>query len=105
MQNKTISLLVLSSIFLAGCSGEPSQGDIEAAVAKQQQGVPKEVQGLVPEIKNVKKIGCKTDGEKAYICDIEMEVAQMGRTNKGVVPIRLVKASDGWMASMTQGQQ
>jgi len=54
---------------------------------------------MLPEIKSVKKIGCKEDGEKAYKCDVELEVTRQGNTNKGIAPIRFVKGSDGWIAS------
>jgi hypothetical protein len=96
---------------LAACGGAPSEGEIRAAIEKQmevdakamaQMGgkqVADMVKGLLPEIKSVKKIGCKEDGEKAYKCDVEMEVTRMGNTNKGIAPIRFVKGSDGWIAS------
>jgi len=96
---KTILLLAFNACILVGCGGEPSQHDIETAVAKQQQGIPKEMQDLIPQVKNVKKVGCKADGDKAYICDVEMEVSQLGKTQKGVGPVRFIKASDGWAAS------
>ena len=53
----------------------------------------------LPDIKSVKKIGCKEDGDKAYKCDVEMEVTQMGKTNKEIAPFRFVKASDGWVVT------
>jgi hypothetical protein len=81
---------------LAGCSGEPSEKDIQSAIAKEQQAMPDLMKGMVPEITAVKKVGCKSDSEKAYICDLEMEAKQFGATKKGVAPVRLVKTSDGW---------
>ncbi len=98
-------------LVLAACGGAPSEGDIKTAFEKQIVADAKAMEqmggkqaagmmkGLLPEIKSVKKIGCKEDGENAYKCDVEMEVTQMGSTNKGIVPIRFVKGSDGWMAS------
>jgi hypothetical protein len=98
-------------LLLTACGGAPSEGDIKAAIEKQMGADVKAMaqmggkqaadmfKGLVPEIKSVKKIGCKEDGEKAYKCDVEMEVTQMGSTNKGVAPMRFVKGSDGWIAS------
>ena len=96
---------------LAACGGAPSEADIQSALEKQmgadvkamekmggQQGANM-AKNFLPEIKSVKKIGCKEDGEKAYKCDVEMEVTQMGNTNKGIAPIRFVKGSDGWIAS------
>lgn len=92
---KVILAISLTSI-LAGCSSEPSEKEIEAAIAKEQAATPELVKGLVPEVANVKKVGCKADGDKAFICDLEMDVKQLGVTNKAVAPVRFVKASDGW---------
>ena len=102
--------LLFATFALTACGGAPSEGDIKKAIEKQMQNEATAMQafggkksaemlkGLMPEIKNVKKIGCKEDGEKAYKCDVEMEVTQLGITNKGVTPLRLVKGSDGWVA-------
>lgn len=98
-------------LLLAACGGEPSEADIKTAFEKQTSANAKAmeqmggkqaagmIKGLLPEVKSIKKIGCKADGENAYKCDVEMEVTQMGTTNKGIAPIRFVKGSDGWMAS------
>lgn len=98
-------------LLLSACGGEPSEADIKTAFEKQVSADAKAmeqiggeqaasfVKGLMPEVKIIKKIGCKEDGENAYKCDVEMEVTQMGSTNKGVAPIRFVKGSDGWMAT------
>ncbi|OQW86024.1 MAG: hypothetical protein BWK72_19080 [Rhodoferax ferrireducens] len=98
-------------LMLSACGGAPSEGDIKTAIEKQMTAEAKGMaqmggkqasdmmKNLLPEIKSVKKIGCKEDGEKAYKCDVEMEVSQMGNTNKGIAPIRFVKGSDGWIAS------
>jgi hypothetical protein len=106
---KIISIF-FTAIALTACGGAPSEGDIKAAIEKQMQNETAAMQafggkksaemlkGLMPEIKNIKKIGCKEDGEKAYKCDVEMEVTQMGATNKGIRPLRFVKGSDGWVA-------
>ena len=56
-------------------------------------------ESLMPKISGLKKIGCKEDGEKAYRCDVEMEVSQDGQVNKGPANLRFVKGSDGWMVS------
>jgi hypothetical protein len=98
-------------LLLAACGGEPSEADIKSAFEKQiaaeskamdqfgGKGMADQLKGLIPEVKIIKKIGCKEDGENAYKCDVEMEVTQMGNTNKGIAPVRFVKGSDGWMAS------
>jgi hypothetical protein len=103
-------LIASTAALLTACGGAPSDNDIKEAIEKQMLGEQKAMnqiagkqaadmfKDLVPEIKNAKKIGCKEDGEKAYRCDVELEVTRMGATNKGIVPIRFVKGSDGWMA-------
>jgi hypothetical protein len=95
-QSGSIALAIALGLALAACSSEPSDDDIQAAVAKEQKATPEIMQGLVPEIISVKKIGCKSDSEKAYICDVEVEAKQFGSVTKGVSPVRFVKASDGW---------
>lgn len=98
-------------LLLSACGGEPSEADIKSVFEKQTaadakameqiggKGAAVRMKGLMPEVKSIKKIGCKADGENAYKCDVEMEVTQMGTTNKGIAPVRFVKGSDGWMAS------
>lgn len=108
----TISSLpfaLVASLALTACGGAPSEAEIKATIEKQiaaeRQAIQKMagtqgtamVNSLVPEIKSIKKIGCKDDGEKAYLCDVEMEVSQAGSTGKGVGPMRFVKGSDGWL--------
>lgn len=95
-------------LVLAACGGSPSDGDIKTAIEKQMGADIKAmeqfggnqtasiIKNLTPEIKSVKKVGCKEDGDKAYKCDVEMEVTHMGNTNKAIAPVRFVKASDGW---------
>lgn len=55
---------------------------------------------LQTKVHSVKKIGCKSAGEKAYRCDVEVDL-ENGLTGrqKQVMPVRMVKASDGWAMS------
>ena len=107
-------LILLPVVFLAACGGAPSESDIQASLQKlvDQQNSQLEkmagsnsmakgmTDGLKVSFKNVKKIGCKEDGEKAYICDVEAETAMGGSSaGKNVMPIRFVKGSEGWMAT------
>ena len=110
---KPLQLLLITGVLLAltACGGAPSDGDIKASIEKQMEADSKAMEqfggkqatnmakNLLPEIKSIKKIGCKEDGDKAYKCDVEMEVTQMGNTNKGIAPFRFVKASDGWVVT------
>ena len=81
---------------LPGCSSEPSEQDIQAAITKEQQATPEIMEGLVPEITDVKKIGCKSDSKNAYVCDVELEAKQFGSTTRSVSPVRFVKTDNGW---------
>ena len=96
-----VAVVVMVGALLTGC--EPSQTDVASAVQKQFDKEAKATRDLVgdlgsraPKIKSVKKLGCKEDGENAYRCDVEVEVAMNGQTEKKIVPARLVKGSDGW---------
>ena len=104
------------ALLLAGCSSEPSNSDIEKAVqasVQQSQEAMGKLAGSNPQaadmakafqakVHSVNKIGCKSDGDKAYKCDVEldMETGLTGR-KKQTVPVRMVKGSEGWtMAGM-----
>ena len=92
-------LLVLA---LAGCSGEPSSGDIEKAVKADVEKVNQQVpEPMKAEVHAVKKISCVEAKESAgYNCDVEIDVtAPMVGRNKSVGQIRMVKGSDGWVAT------
>ena len=52
-----------------------------------------------PTIESVKKLGCKADGDNAYVCDIELTIDAEGKKNAKSIPMRLVKTSSGWQAS------
>jgi hypothetical protein len=101
MNRSRLLIIGAASLMLVACGGEPSEGDIRKVIDKsiddgnqvaQKMGVKME-----SKVHSVKKIGCKSDGDKAYICDVEVDVEMpmVGR-NKGVAPMRFVKTSDGW---------
>lgn len=100
-------LTVLAVLPLGACSSGPSEGDMNAAVQKSVEENNKQMaalggmfggagRGMTDKLKveapQVKKIGCKEDGQNAYICDIEL----VTKDGKKVTPARFVKASDGW---------
>lgn len=101
----------LAVLLLAACSGEPSEPEIQAAFdrrGEQQAQALKSMLGTQlgtvagklfgePQVRNVRKIGCKADGEQAYRCDLEFEVQAMGQDTKQVAAMRFVKASEGWV--------
>lgn len=104
----------LATALLAACSSEPSSGDIETAVKAQvQQGLDaaqkmvgnnpqlaKMAEALQVKVHGVNKIGCKSAGDKAFLCDVELDLESglTGRAKK-TVPVRMVKGSEGWAIS------
>ena len=95
----------ISCALLTACSGAPSESDIQSAMERQMKAQQESMariggaalaKSMLPVIKGIKKIGCKEDGEKAYRCDVEVEVVQGGKTSKAPAAWRLVKLSDGW---------
>lgn len=92
---------------LVACGSGPSESDIATAVKKSIEAQNKQIssvgnmfggaaQGMAESMKfdvpEVKKLGCKEDGENAYRCDVELTSKQ----GKNVVAARFVKGSDGW---------
>ena len=111
LRTKAVTPLFLTTILLMACGGAPSEADMTKAIDKQIQAemtAAKQFMGgagasmaekMAPKLENLKKIGCKEDGEKAYRCDIEIEITQNGATNKAPVNMRFIKGSEGWMGS------
>jgi hypothetical protein len=108
-------LLCALLLFTVGCSGEPSEKDIRAALdkdaAKQSQalnqtaqmfgGAGKTLTDMIGtmEIHAVKKIGCvEAKDAPGFVCDVEidMTVPLAGRT-KDMTSARFVKSPDGWV--------
>ena len=89
---------------LSACSGEPSEGDMRAALDKEVAEANKVTASLRADKKTTlhsfKKVGCKADGDKAFRCDVEMDLeAPLVGRKKVVAPLRFVKGSDGWVAT------
>ena len=107
--SSTIAFAAACSV-LAGCGGAPSESDIKTALEKQVKAerdameqisgkqAMEMMKGMFAEIKSVHKIGCKDDGEKAYKCDVELELVQGKQTGKNAASLRFLKGSDGWIA-------
>lgn len=94
-------MVVVGVLSLAACSKGPSEGDMNKAVKKAVEDSNRQMASigfggpLNSEVPEVKKIGCKDDGENAYRCDIEVN----NKSGKKVVPARFVKSSDGWVVT------
>ena len=99
--------ITMLALPLSACGGAPSDGDVKLSVEKQLK-VDFEKLGnlgasdfgmLIPEIKEIKKIGCKEVGEKTYLCDVEMVLVTNGVQKQGVVQMRFAKSNDGWVVT------
>ena len=96
-----ISLTILGAA-LTGCSGEPSAGDIDKTVRNYMSQSQAQIQNFTGsksspgEIHDVKKLGCKSDTDVSWRCDVEIDITQYGSRAKGPASFRFVKGSDGW---------
>lgn len=102
--------LISAAVSLAGCSGEPSGTDIDAAVKAKVERTVKELEPLgrefarsnAPTIHSTEKISCtqkeSASTEEEYICDVEIDssVPIAGR-RRAVVKIAMVKVGDEWV--------
>lgn len=91
-----VASLLLAGLTLSGCGGAPSESDIKSTMEADMKANTAMFEAMGVELKGIKKIGCKDDGEKAYKCDVEIEMSGNGTTQKSVIPRRFVKSSDGW---------
>ncbi|MGF6273409.1 hypothetical protein ABIB38_001783 [Massilia sp. UYP11] len=103
MKRITVMLLVMGA--LSACSGQPSDSEMKEALQKTADQTMEAIVGKNANqssrivYNSVKSAGCKSDGEKAYRCDVEVETDSMLGKQKTVMPVRFVKTGDGWMPS------
>ncbi len=104
---KFIHLLpILACALLAACSPEPSEQEISDALQSTMDQAKAQIGALgntmVPTIRNVRKIGCKSADQGGYACDIEYDVS--GGLTSGSRHVvnsgRMVKSSKGWTFMM-----
>ncbi|MGV7240340.1 hypothetical protein [Caballeronia sp. M23-90] len=102
---RTLAVALMAALSLAACGGSPSESDVRAALSKQVDAGLEQARQIAGKstfldrqaeesrraVVAMKLIGCKSDGDKAYLCDVE------GKSGAG--QIRMVKGSDGWLAS------
>lgn len=110
-------LAALLVLLAAGCSGEPSDADIRAALEKNIAanseslnkttrmfgGAGQFLTDMIgkAEIHSVKKIGCVAAKDApGYVCDVELDmtVPLTGR-KKDMTSARFVKGPDGWVVT------
>lgn len=99
---------ITSLVFLAACGSGPSEADMNAAMKKETEAFNKQMTAIGSaggtvgttitdaykiDAPNIKKIGCKQDGENAFLCDVEVITKEGAKAT----PARFVKGSDGWM--------
>jgi hypothetical protein len=105
-----ISLLGVMTL-LVGCAAEPSEADMKAAFDRDKAATVEQMRALFGQagasmttqmqgrfgVQTVRKIGCKADGDKASLCDVELEVKGLTGMQKLTRQVRFVKGSDGWV--------
>ena len=105
--NVTLILIpVAIGLTLSACSSSPTEGELKAAIetkmkadsAAMELRIGKQGMPPKPELKNVRKIACKADGDKAYRCEVELEVNHDGTLAKGTASIRFLRNNEGWIA-------
>jgi hypothetical protein len=90
---------------LSACSGQPSDNEMKVALQKTADQTMEAIVGknagkeYQTVYNTVKSAGCKSDGESAYRCDVEVEMESMLGKQKTVLPVRFVKTGDGWSQS------
>lgn len=103
-------LALLTLVCLTGCSGEPSESDIQTAIKSEMDKSVQDadkfagnmgssmMKDMLPTIYGVHKIGCTKDQGASYTCDVEVDASTTfsGR-KKAVTKMTLVKGSDGWV--------
>jgi hypothetical protein len=105
--HRGLAVVALASLAtaLVGCSGEPSAGDVDKTVRAYMSDSQAQLQkltgtkGTLGEVHEVNKLGCKSETDKSYRCDIELDVTQFGNRKKGPASFRFTKGSDGWLLS------
>lgn len=103
-EHRGVAAVALASLAsaLAGCSGEPSSSDIDKTVRAYMTDSQAQLQRIsgtkntLGEIHDVKKLGCKSDTDVSWRCDVEIDISQIGNRTKGPASFRFVKGSDGW---------
>jgi|CXWL01.1.fsa_nt_gi Tfp pilus assembly protein PilE len=111
----SLVLTIAMAGVLAGCSGEPSEADLEKSVKKHTETQLAQAQAVMKQFGqnsmakdfatdmskvSVKKLACaKAEGNPGYNCDVEVSRSGEGATpgQKAAVKARFVKADDGWV--------
>lgn len=102
---KRFSVMLLATCTLSACSGQPSDNEMKVALQKTADQTMEAIVGknsgdkYRTVYKTVKSAGCKSDGENAYRCDVEVDMDSILGEQKTVLPVRFVKTGEGWSQS------
>ncbi|MEQ8269818.1 MAG: hypothetical protein RH979_03105 [Algiphilus sp.] len=96
----------LAIFALAGCSGAPSDANIEAALSHAYSSNSSEARSLLsdmgmdsllPEFEGADKLACAPAANgRGYLCDVELTTTQFGQSRTRVVEMRFVRGDKGW---------
>lgn len=92
---------------LTACSNGPAESDLKSAIRNKMKtdfeamvrSSAAQAMPVRPEIKNVRKLGCKEDGANTYRCEVELDVLHNGVAAKGSASMLFSKGDAGWVAS------
>lgn len=96
-------LAAVSLLALAGCGGEPSEGDMRDALQAQVDQANKMAAsygatGAKTVLEDFKKVGCaKAKGTAAYACTVTVRMKGPMVDASGTTEMRFAKGEDGWV--------
>jgi outer membrane lipoprotein-sorting protein len=97
-----VSALVGLSVLLLGCSSEPSEADIKAAVQAQYDAV-NSLSGMfgmkkdIANLTSVEKVGCSSVRDKVFRCDVVVTGGNaITGEGKSTASLLLMKTKEGW---------
>ena len=108
LSNSTFTIASLAvCLALSACSNSPSESELKTAVEHKmrtdfeamERRVGNQAMPPKPELKSVRKIACTADGDKAFRCNVELEVNHGGTIAKGTASMRFVRNGEEWVAS------
>jgi len=110
--HRSLAALLISSVWLlSGCSGEPSNADIENALAvnaardtsQMEQLSRGSSQALILQMHAARKLGCKPDTAAAYVCNVELVLPPpRGVRTRTNASLPLVQGPEGWSISRSK---
>lgn len=90
-------------LVLAGCGGEPSEGDMRDALQAQVDKANKMAAaygatGAKTVLEDLKKVGCaKAEGTSAFACTVTVQMKGPLVDMDGTTEMRFAKSNGGWV--------